>query len=462
MEASLMTYAAGTAVSVPIGKRAVVIGAGMSGLPAARALADHFEEVIVLERDSLPAEATPRLGAPQSWHLHGLLGGGQRALGALFPGFELDLARAGAVTLRVGLDLRYERQGYDPFPQRDLGWVSYAMTRPLIELTLRRRLEQHGNITLRQCCRALEIAASPDGVAVIAIHFETTRGRRETLSADLVVDASARGSSTLALLRSIGSPLPEETKIGVDIGYASTVFAIPDNAPSDWKGVVTYPSAPESGRGCFLVPVENNCWMVAVSGRRGDWPPGDEDGFLAHAHGLRTPTLYNTIKQAKRVSEIKRFGFSESVWRHFEQLERLPRGLLPIGDLICCFNPVYGQGMSVAAQEACLLHRLLQTRAGGGDPLVGLGEVFLSEAQVLIESPWALAAIPDFVYPDTRGQRPVDFGNALSFASALTRIAARDPAVHKLMMEVQHLLKPRSAYRDPEFMLKVTAEMAEA
>jgi hypothetical protein len=255
MEASLMTYTAGTTVPVSIGKRAVVIGAGMSGLPAARALADHFEEVIVLERDSLPAEATPRPGTPQSRHLHGLLGGGQRALGALFPGFELDLARAGAVTLRAGLDLRYERKGYDPFPQRDLGWVAYSMSRPLIELTLRRRVEQHRNITLRQCCRALEIVASPDGVAVTAIHYETTKGRRETLSADLVVDASARGLATLALLRSIGSPLPEETKIGVDLGYASTVFAIPDDAPSDWKGVVTYPSAPESGRGCFLAPV---------------------------------------------------------------------------------------------------------------------------------------------------------------------------------------------------------------
>jgi 2-polyprenyl-6-methoxyphenol hydroxylase-like FAD-dependent oxidoreductase len=455
-----MTYAAGT-VSIPIGKRAVVIGAGLSGLPAARALADHFEEVIVLERDSLPADATPRPGAPQSWHLHVLLGGGQRALGELFPGFELDLARAGAVTLRAGLDLRYERQGYDPFPQRDLGWLACSMSRPLIELTLRRRVEQHGNITLRQCCRALEIVASPDCVAVTAVHYETTKGRRETLSADLVVDASVRGSGTLALLRSIGSPLPEETRIGVDLGYASTVFAIPDDAPSDWKGVVTQPSAPESGRGCIMVPVEDNRWMVALIGRRGNWPPGDEDGFLAYARDLRTPTLYNAIKHAKRLSEIRRFGFSESIWRHFERLEGFPRGLLPIGDLICRFNPIYGQGMSVAAQEACLLHHVLQTRDGEGDPLVGLGEVFLPEAQVLTESPWALSAIPDFVYPETRGQRPADFGSALSFASALTRIAARDPAVHKLMIEVQHLLKPRSAYRDPEFMRRVTAEMAE-
>jgi 2-polyprenyl-6-methoxyphenol hydroxylase-like FAD-dependent oxidoreductase len=300
--------------------------------------------------------------------------------------------------------------------------------------------------------------ASPDGAAVTAVCYETTNDRRETLPADLVVDASARGSGTLALLRSIG--LPEETRIGVDLRYASAVFAIPDGAPSDWKALVTYPSAPENSRGCFMMPVEGNRWMVALSGRGGDWPPGDEDGFLAYARTLRTPTFYNAIKPAKRLGEITRFGFSESVWRHFEQLDAFPRGLLPIGDLICRFNPIYGQGMSVAGQEASLLHRVLRTRVMEGDPLAGLAEVFLAEARALIDAPWAMAAIPDFVHPETRGQRPADLDSALSFASALTRLAARDPAVHKLTFEVQHLLKPRSIYRDPEFMRSVTAEMA--
>jgi hypothetical protein len=295
-------------VSIPIGKRAVVIGAGMGGLAAARAVADHFEEVIVLERDGLPADAIPRNGAPQSWHLHGLLAGGQRAFGELFPGFELDLAQAGAVPLRAGLDLRYERPGYDPFPQRDLGWLSYSMSRPLIELTLRRRVERHGNIALRQRCRVLEIVASPDGVAVTAVRYETTEGQRETLAADLVIDASARGSVSFALLQSLGRPLPEETRIGVDLGYASAVSAIPDDAPSDWKALVTYPSAPESGRGCVMLPVEGRRWMAGLMGGRGDRPPGDEAGFLAYARTFRTPTLYNAIRSAERLGEIRRLS----------------------------------------------------------------------------------------------------------------------------------------------------------
>src|SRR5215469_15314493 len=83
--------------STSIGRQAVVVGAGMGGLPAARALADYFEHVAVLERDTLPLDASHRTGTPQARHTHGLLSGGQRALNDLFPGFAQNLAAAGAV-----------------------------------------------------------------------------------------------------------------------------------------------------------------------------------------------------------------------------------------------------------------------------------------------------------------------------------------------------------------------------
>jgi 2-polyprenyl-6-methoxyphenol hydroxylase-like FAD-dependent oxidoreductase len=443
-----------------IGRRAIVIGAGIGGCSAARALADHFDQVVIIERDRLPAEPIPRSGVPQSQQAHGLLGGGQRALEELFPGFGLDLAAAGAVPLRVGLDTRVERQGYDPFPQRDLGWIAYAMSRPLIEFVLRQRIGDYDNILVHQNCRALEITTSADRTAVTGTHYETVDGRREMLSAELVVDASGRGSITLALLESIGFP-PPVTTIGVDIGYAGAVFAIPEDAPSDWKVVLLHPSAPADVRGCFLMPVENNRWMLALAGRNGDWPPGDEKGFMAFARSLRTPTVYNAIKGAKRLGQISRFGFAESTWRHFERLEIIPRGLIPIGDVICRFNPVYGQGMTVAVQEASLLHRLLQASTER-DPLDRLSKSFLSGAALLVGDAWAMSAIPDLIYPQTRGERPADFDRALGFASALNRIAAGDAAVHKLMVEVHHLLKPRSVYRDPILAERVAAEMAKS
>jgi 2-polyprenyl-6-methoxyphenol hydroxylase-like FAD-dependent oxidoreductase len=447
--------------STLIGKQAVVIGAGMAGLTAAGALADRFDRVVVLERDTLPSEPTYRAGTPQARHVHGLLLSGQRALSELFPGFEQDLARAGAVPLRVGLDVRVERPGYDPFPQRDLGWFGYAASRPAIECAVRQRVEGCANITLRQRCRVQEISGSPNGEAVTGVRYENGNGASETITADLVVDASGRGTLTLDLLRSLGRPLPEETTIGIDLGYATSIFSVPDDASTDWKGIMTFGQAPRNSRGGLMLPLEGNRWMVTIGGRHGDVPPGDEEGFLTYAKALRTPTIYNAISHAKRLDGVARYGFPESIRRHFERLDGFPRGLLPIGDAICRFNPVYGQGMSVAALEASLLQRLLERFENDGDPIAGLASTFFAEMQALIETPWSVAMM-DFAFPDTRGQRPADFETTLRFGIALTRLAAEDPAVHKLTAEVQNLLKPRSVYRDPKLVARVLAKMAEA
>jgi 2-polyprenyl-6-methoxyphenol hydroxylase-like FAD-dependent oxidoreductase len=256
--------------STLIGKQAVVIGAGMGGLAAAGALADHFEQVVVLERDTLPSEPTHRAGTPQARHVHALLLSGQRALSELFPGFEQDLARAGAVRLQAGLDPRLETPGYDPFPQRDLGWCVYSASRPTIERVVRHRVEGLANIMLRQRCRVTEVLASPNGEAVTGVRCENGKGASETIAADLVVDASGRGAPTLALLQSIGRPLPEETTIGIDLSYSTCVFAVPDDAPAEWKGVITFAQAPHNRRGGILFPLEGNRWMATLGGRLGE------------------------------------------------------------------------------------------------------------------------------------------------------------------------------------------------
>jgi 2-polyprenyl-6-methoxyphenol hydroxylase-like FAD-dependent oxidoreductase len=442
--------------------QAVVLGAGMAGLAAARVLADCFERVTVLERDTLPTDTSHRSGTPQSRHVHALLGGGQRALSDLFPGVEHDLARAGAVPFRVGLDVRFETPRHDPFPRRDLGWIAYSMSRPLIELIVRRRVEQQANVRLCPCCRAQTLEATPDGSAVTAVGFVNSDGRSERLAADLVVDASGRGNLTRGLLEAVGQPPPQETVIGVDIGYSSAIFAIPDDFSDDWKAVRTLAQVPQHSRGGLMVTLEGNRWILTLGGRHADKPPGDPDGFLAYAQQLRTPTIYNAIRRAERLGDIARFGFPASVWRHFERIETFPRGLLPIGDAICRFNPVYGQGMSVAAQEAVLLRRLLLNLEEKADPLAQLAPAFFAEARALIETPWALAAIPDFVFPRTEGERPPDFERTREFGAALTLLAARDANVHKLMVEVEHLLKPRSVLRKPDLLERVRAVMAEA
>ncbi len=442
------------------GRQAVVIGAGMAGMPAARVLADYFDKVVVIENDTLPSDAAPRAGTPQSKHVHVLLAGGLQSLETLFPGFGQALANAGAQLLRVSVDMLWERPGYESYPRRDLGFTSYSMTRPLLESVVRKKFAAIGNMTVHERCRAQQLITTDDGRTVKGVSCLHSDGKTEEIQAGLVIDASSNGQPTFNLLAALGLPAPEEAAIGVDMGYSSTIFEIPNDAPSDWRAVNTLPEPPRNRRGALLSQVEGNCWLLSLGGNHDVKPPEDEAGFLEFAQHLRTQTIYNAVKGAKRCAPIARYGLKASRWRHFEKLERFPAGLIPFGDSICRFNPVYGQGMSVAAKEACLLLSLLETAAAEGKGLGSLATDFLVQAQPIIDAPWAMAVIPDFLDPLTEGERPADLANALRFSAALIKTAYEDAAIHKLMFEVQHMIKPRSVLREPAVVEQIRANMA--
>lgn len=443
-----------------VGKQAIVVGSGIGGLTTARVLADHFDHVMVLERDSLSEQADARAGIPQGKHAHALLAGGQQVLNTLFPRFEQDLAQTGAVPLVVGLDLYTERPGFDPFPQRDLGFCVYAQSRPQLELCVRRRVMTHDCIDLRPQCNVRELLSPDQGATVTGLTYLDLNGATQYFEADLIVDASGRGALTLDFLKAHGYMSPDQTTIGVDFGYASAVFERPADAPSQWKGIMTFPKAPKSSRAALLLPMEHNRWLLSAGGRFGEYPPDDPDGFMDYLQHLRTPTIYNAVRNARRLGEIARFRFPESRCRHYEQLSSFPRGLLPLGDAICRFNPVYGQGMSVAAQEAQALGQLLSVQETAPNPLDGLAPPFFAKAAEIIETPWAMAALPDLIYPETRGERPANFKRMLQRGAAMTTLAAQDPAVHKLTSEVANLLKPRRVLQEPALQQRVQAILA--
>jgi 2-polyprenyl-6-methoxyphenol hydroxylase-like FAD-dependent oxidoreductase len=445
----------------PILKRAAVIGAGIGGLAAAKAVAPHFEKVIVFDRDALPDVPAPRPGTPQARHTHLLLAGGCRALNRLFPGIELDFIEAGAVRARMRREMRFEIPGFDPFPQRDLGFDQFLLSRPALELVCRGRVEREPNIEFRPRSRVTELIASPDNRAVAGVRFEDARGTPGSLAADLVVDASGRASPTLGFLEAIGSSKPAAIEIGINQAYATAVFETPDDAPTDWLGVLHQPTPPGSSRLGLVMPMEGSRWSVSLCVNHGETPPGDVDGFMAFAKSLRMPTIYNAIRGAKRVDDIARFGMPSSVRRAFDKLDRFPRGLVPLGDSVCRFPPTQGQGMSVAAQEAHVLASVLESRRRLGDPLGGLAESFLAEIQPLLETPWAVA-MADLVYPQTRGVRPPDFEEKLQYTRALMRLASEDAEADKILAEVRSLLKPQSALREPELASRVMSMMAPA
>src|SRR6185503_15719491 len=241
-----------------------------------------------------------------------------------------DLAEAGAVKIRTGKDLRFERPGFDPFPIRDLGFDIFSMSRPLLEAVTRRRVQQTPNIDISVRSRVTGLVASRDATRIEAVRYDGEDGP-VTLEADLVVEASGRCGLTLQLLE--------------------------DKA--DWLGNIMLPSAPASSRGAFLFPIEKQRWLLSIGGNHGDAPPGDRAGFMDFVRSLRTSTIHDAVRDARPLTDIVRYQLPCSIRRHFERLESFPAGLLATGDALCRFNPVFGQGMSVAAQEAVILDRLL-------------------------------------------------------------------------------------------------------
>jgi 2-polyprenyl-6-methoxyphenol hydroxylase-like FAD-dependent oxidoreductase len=440
------------------GNRAIVIGSGVAGLAAAKAVSSHFDEVIILERDSLPADASPRSGAPQSFHAHVLLDGGLRALEELFPGFERYLAMSGAVKVNSPGEIREEVEYIGAFPQRDLGIYLYCMTRPLLESVIRERTLAQPNVSLRQRCRVRTILMNPDSRRATGVTFEDQDGKSTALAADLVVDASGRGILTRDLLRSLSEPEPEETTIGIKLNYATAIFAIPPGRPADWESVYIRANPPNAATAGVIMPIEGDRWMITLGSYHDEPPPADLSGFLAFAKRLSSLTLYEAAREAELLSPIHRFGLAESSWRHYERV-KLPQALITIGDAVCQFNPIYGQGMTVAAKEASVLARLLRSAAEQDKSIADIGAEFLASVTPIIGEVWAMSAVPDFAFPETAGDRPADLEASLRYGMALEQAAVADAMVHKLILEVRHLIRSSEDLRDPDIMQHVTAHM---
>jgi 2-polyprenyl-6-methoxyphenol hydroxylase-like FAD-dependent oxidoreductase len=440
-----------------IGKQAVVIGAGIAGLAAARALSDSFERVVVLERDTLAGDAAPRIGVPQGKQPHALLVGGLRALTELFPQFVEQLLKSGAVTYDYRM-VRFEIAGFDPLPQRDLGIPVYSASRPVIEYVIRQELKHIPNVFLQDQSRVEALTRSASGV-VNEVRYAARGGAVHSLSADLVVDASGRGAPTMKLLDAIGCARPPISSIGINIDYSTAIYAKPKDAPADWLLVGTLPRAPLERDGGVIMPIEGNRWMVTLTSRHPQsLPPATDDEFHAFAQNLRTKTIFNAIQNAERLTPISRHRFTGSERVHWERLADLPPGLLLLGDAACHFNPLFGQGMSAAAQQALVLQQLLATASAESDPLGWLQPVYFQKLAAVLDAPWSVA-VSDLIYPETTGTRPENFDQTMKFGAALMRLAAQDPEVHKLVTEVQQLLKPPSVYNDPDLRRRIAQLM---
>ena len=444
-----------------LGHHAVVIGGSLAGLMSATVLADHFDRVTVFERDQIEDRPVLHKSVPQGNHVHALLLGGQKVMSSLYPGFVEELKRLGAVRFRPGIDIawygpngkRYNATGSVREP-RDLGLEGHIMSRGLLEYHVRRRTVALANVKL-ETEAAIE-GLVHDGGRVRGVRRTRAAGA-ESVEADLVIDAGGRSSHASRWLVEMGVPPPEETTIGVDFAYTSTKYRKPDHESEPLLLVGGPP--PEHTRAAGLFEIENRTWHVSLAGRFGDYPPTDEDGFLAFAKSLPSARLYELIKDAERIADITHHRFPTSLWRHYERLRAFPVGFLILGDALCSFNPVYGQGMSSAALQAQALQKVLREHAAQARGLDGLASAFFPKAAQAVSAPWTLAANFDFAYPQTRGERPPGLAEGAGYFAALDSLQAEDLDVQRLVTEVFQLSQPISALREEPLLSRILARL---
>jgi 2-polyprenyl-6-methoxyphenol hydroxylase-like FAD-dependent oxidoreductase len=445
-----------------LGERAVVIGGSIAGLITARVLAEHFEQVVVLERDHIAEERAVHKSIPQGNHLHVLLLGGQQVLSRLYPGFTDRLHRLGAVRLRMGKDnavltpdgKAYSLGGAVREP-RDLGIDFYCQSRGLLEYCVRQCTRELANISFRSDCAVRGLIDSNKRVSGVIYQHD---GGSHTIKSDLVVDAGGRGSHAPRWLREFGFSAPEETAIGIDFAYTSAKYRIPNWSEPERLLSLRAPG-PKDPKIGLIEEIEGNVFHLSLGGRFGDYPPADEQGFLAFAKSMRSSKLYDLIKDAQRVTDITTYRFPTSLRRHYERMATFPERLLVVGDAIASFNPIYGQGMSSAALQIEALQNLLNERPQGTAPLDGLAPLFFARAATIVDAPWTLAANADFAYPRTTGERPPDLEQRAQYFMALEALCAEDVQVHILVSKVINLVTLPSALNEEPLRSRVLAKM---
>jgi 2-polyprenyl-6-methoxyphenol hydroxylase-like FAD-dependent oxidoreductase len=435
-----------------------VIGASVAGLLAARVLARHFDTVTVVERDACPGDTVAaRKGVPQGNHIHLLWSGGMRVLEQLFPGIADDLRAAGGAVFDNGRDMRWYHHGVWKLRHAS-GLMIHAQSRPLLEHCLRRRLLETPNVSLLGGQMLLSLNADADGQRVSGVVVRTAGGDSvaTALDADLVVDASGRSGASLAELERLGYGKPVQESIGVDIGYATRVFRAPDNG-RDWQAMAVYATAPHSHGLGVVFPIEGNRWIVTLVGLRGHFPrEADDATFMEFARSLEQPDLYEAIRAAEPEGPIHLIGYATQMRRRFERLPSMPAGLLYMGDSVCSLNPLYGQGMTVCALQAEILDGLL-SRAAGRAPDEALAREYFRGAARVIDTAWLLGAGSDFLYPETRGERPAYMPALGWYLKRLLRASGRNEVVQQRFLEVIHFARPVTALMKPDVALRVLA-----
>jgi 2-polyprenyl-6-methoxyphenol hydroxylase-like FAD-dependent oxidoreductase len=436
-----------------VGDHAVVLGASMAGLLAARTLADYFEKVTVVERDELPDGAENRRGVPQGRHLHGLLARGAEALEEMFPGMLEELVHDGARFVD-GQDLSalhymvnghlFVRTGTAP------SVTAYASSRPFLEHHVRRRVAEMPYVTLLEDHDVAGLASTHDHGRITGVAAVDRRSREVSiLPADLVIDATGRGSRMPAWLNALGYGRPDEDRVVVHLTYSSQWLRMP--ADSLHEMVVLIGVLPGRPTGMGLMGCEDNTWLWTLIGMAGEEPPGTRTEMLDWAEEFAPQHVLEALRAAEPIGEVTRHRVPCSQWRRYDKLRRFPAGLLVMGDAICSFNPIYGQGMTVAALEALALRDCLS--AGTTE----LSRRFFRATVKPIRQAWQLAAGGDLALPEIDGAQPLATRLFNAYVDRIMTATEYDTTAGDQFFRVTALLDPATRLLRPAMLWRAAA-----
>ncbi|MFH8345517.1 FAD-dependent oxidoreductase [Streptomyces sp. NPDC018045] len=432
------------------GTRAVVLGGSMAGLLAARVLSERFGEVVVVDRDVILGAAGPRRGVPHGRHAHGLVARGHQVLEELFPGLTAELRAAGAEPGDFNGDIRWYFNGRRLRPGRS-GLVSVPATRPVLESQVRERVRALANVLFRERTDIVGLSVSPDRRRVLGARVQPHgHPAPVVIDADLVVDATGRGSRTPTWLDELGYRRPDEDRVKIDLAYTTAHFKLRGDPLGSDVAIIPV-ATPAHPRGALLyrVPGRADCVELSLTGVLGDHPPTDPEGFLRFAASLPVPDIHRAVGDAELLDEPVMFRFPMSVRRRYERLPRFPERFVVMGDAVCSFNPVYGQGMSVAAQEALVLRRHL---ARGSAP--DAREYFRDLARV-VDAPWDFSAGADLGYAGVEGHRTAKIKFANAYVARLQDAAVHDATLANSFMRVAGLMDAPATLMSPHRAFRV-------
>jgi 2-polyprenyl-6-methoxyphenol hydroxylase-like FAD-dependent oxidoreductase len=431
-----------------IGDHAVVLGGSIAGSLAARMLSESYREVTVFDRDELGGVTGPRRAIPQGHHIHALLARGQQILDEIFPGFTEELVSIGVPVGDFGTSLSWYFNGR-MIKKTETGLICVAAGRPLLEDRIRRRLSALANVTLRERTDILGLVASADRSRVTGVRVQPQGGAEETIEADLVIDTTGRGSRTPRWLVELGYPEVEEERVKMDLTYTTCDFHGPLNFDPIGDDIAILPVAtPAMPRGAIFARLPDR-YAVSLTGVLGEKPPTDMKGFLAYVETLPVPEIYKAVWDAEPMGPPMAFHFPASIRKHYERQSRHPDGLLVMGDAACVFNPVYGQGMTVASIESMVLRDHLRQ----GEPKPAR---FFRDISKAVDAPWDMAASADLGFPGVEGRRTMKVRMGNLYIPRLQAAAASDDGfLSGAFLRAAGLVDPPTALMRPKAIARV-------